>query len=176
MGRTLGQGTKTPSEVLFNQPDKDEFARQMHEALVELEASLPDQDELIGLMETNIQFHGGPYGVIERLFKKAGIVGARNANLRMYAFSLRITDDRPGKLIELLIPFRDEGLNITAIDSMTGIITPSEGEKGVDPDKIVDFDIGIDMTTYTEEGERRVKEELYKMGCTIDYSGHKLNR
>ncbi len=178
LGRTLGQGTKTPSEILFDQPQKEEFLEEMSLAFQEFVDASRDREKLQKLMGGNIAFHdsfdGGRMGYVARIFRKAGIVGSRNANLRMYSLSFRITDDRPGKLIELLIPFYDEGANLTAIDSMAGIITQAEEEQGVNSDKIVDFDIGIDPKTWNEEKDRRIMERLRAIGCTISYSGHQL--
>lgn len=168
LGRTLGQGTIVPSEVVYSQPRKGEFFDEISAALEELRGSLDDREKLQEFMERNIEFHNNPAGVVSSVFKKAGIVGARNANLRMYAFGFRTTDDRPGKLRELLRPFYNEGANLTAIDSMPGVITPDEEQQGVNPDNIVDFDIGIDPHTIDTQKAERIKENLRKMGCVID--------
>lgn len=168
LGRTLGQGTVVPSEVLHSQPRKREFFDEISAALEELRGSLDDREKLQEFMGRNIEFHNNPAGVVNSVFKKAGIVGARNANLRMYAFSFRTTDDRPGKLRELLRPFYNEGANLTAIDSMPGVITPDEEQRGVNSDNIVDFDIGIDPRTIDPQKAERIKENLRKMGCAVD--------
>lgn len=168
LGRTLGQGTIVPSEVLHSQPRKREFFDEISGALEELRGSLDNREKLQEFMEQNIQFHNDPVGVVNSVFKKAGIVGARNANLRMYAFSFRTTDDRPGKLRELLRPFYYEGANLTAIDSIPGVITPDEEQQGVNSDNIVDFDIGIDPRTIDPQKAERIKENLRKMGCVVD--------
>lgn len=167
IGRTLGQGTKIPSEVLFNQPMKWEFLESLKQGLTALEETLDDRDELQRLMQQNIDFHNDPEGFIQTIFKKAGIIGARNANLRMHKFSFRIIGDQPGKLREVLDPFYIEGANLTAIDSMPGNITLEEKAKGVDPDNIVDFDIGIDPKTIDDKKEERIKERLLELGCII---------
>lgn len=168
LGRTLGQGTVVPSEILFTQPKKSEFLASISEALIELEESLGDREKLQDFMQRDISFHDNPEGVVDSVFKKAGIVGARNANLRMYAFSFRIRDDQPGKLRELLLPFYEEGVNLTAIDSMPGAITPEEEKQGVDPDRIVDFDIGIDPKTINPQKAEMIKDRLREMGCVVD--------
>lgn len=178
IGRTLGQGTKVPSEILFTQPKKAEFLKAMQTALADFTDALADQSELQQMMAANIEAHDdneGWRGYIEKMFKKAGIVGARNANLRMYSFSFRIVDDQPGKLRKLLKPFNEHNVNITAIDSMVGVITPIEKESGINPDDIVDFDIGVDLNTMTPGKEQSIKEALWDMGCTISYSGHQLS-
>lgn len=168
IGRTLGQGPKIPSEIVFNQPDKWEFLESLKQGLTAIGKTLGDRDELQRLMQQNIDFHNDPEGFIQTIFKKAGIIGARNANLRMHKFSFRIIDDQPGKLREVLDPFYIEGANLTAIDSMAGNITPEEKAKGVNPDNIVDFDIGIDPKTIDDEKEERIKERLLELGCTIN--------
>lgn len=168
LGRTLGQGTVVPSEVLFTQPRRKEFFSEINEAVKELGENLGDREKLQKFMQENIDFHNNPSGIVGSVFRKAGIVGARNANLRMYDFSFQITDDQPGRLRELLRPFYEEGANLTAIDSMPGIITPEQEQQGVDPDKIVDFDIGIDPKTINPQKAERIKENLRKMGCIID--------
>lgn len=168
LGRTLGQGTVVPSEVLFTQPRRSEFFAEISEALEELGKNLGDREALQKLMQKNIDFHNNPAGVVNTVFRKAGIVGARNANLRMYEFSFRTTDDQPGKLRELLLPFYEEEANLTAIDSMPGVITSEEEKQGVDPDKIVDFDIGIDPKTINPQKAERIKERLKELGCVID--------
>lgn len=174
IGRTLGQGTKVPSEILFTQPKKEEFLESMQLALTEMADALQDREKLEALMKANIKFHDDPIGYVERMFRKAGIVGARNANLRMYAFSFRIVDDKPGKLREILKPFDDESVNITAIDSMVGIITPAEREKGINPDDVVDFDIGVDLKTMDENKEKRIREDLLSLGCDTNSLSHQL--
>lgn len=168
LGRTLGQGTVVPSEVLFTQPKKTEFFAEISEALRELGENLGDRGKLQNFMQENISFHNNPTGVVNSVFGKAGIVGARIANFRMCALSFRTTDDQPGKLRELLYPFYQEGANLTAIDSMPGVITPEEEKQGVDPDKIVDFDIGIDPKTIDPQKAEVIKDSLRKMGCVVD--------
>ena len=136
------------------------------EGVKELEEVLEDRDKLQELMQRNIDFHNSD-GTVNTLFKKAGVIGARNANLRMHRFSFRITEDQPGILSRVLEPFHIEGANLSAIDSMPGAPSDEEKQRGVDPDKIVDFDIGIDPNTIDEDKERRIKERLTELGCTI---------
>lgn len=183
LGRTLGQGTIVPSEVLFTQPRKRKFFGGITKAFQELKESLKDRKSLQEFMQRNISFHDSPPedppGSVNTIFTKAGIVGARNANLRMFSIRLRITDNKPGNLIKILEPFRDAGANITAIDSMPGVITPEEEQHGIDPDSIVNFDIGIDPRSLEGIDNKtwlRVNERLYTMGCRIDYDGYFLNR
>jgi prephenate dehydrogenase len=166
IGRTLGQGTKIPSEVIAGQPLKEEYMETLREGLRELESVLGDRDGLQAWMQQNIDFHNGD-GTVNHLFKKAGVIGARNANLRMHSFSFRITNDQPGILSSILEPFHAEGANLTAIDSMPGTATDKELERGVDPDKIVDFDIGVDPKTIDPDKEERIKEQLVALGCVI---------
>ncbi|MBI3486274.1 hypothetical protein HY025_05055 [Candidatus Daviesbacteria bacterium] len=168
IGRTLGQGTRVPSEVLFNQPRKLDFLATLKDGISQFEQALADREVLQQLMQKNIDFHNNPVGFIESIFKKAGIIGARNANLRMHRLSFRITDDKPGILRHLLDPFYVEGTNLTAIDSMPGSISKEEREKGINPDNIVDFDIGIDPETIDAEKERRIKRRLVELGCTVN--------
>lgn len=167
IGRTLGQGTRIPSEVLFNQPMKWEFLESLKQGFAALEEVLGDKGKLQELMRKNIDFHDNPEGFIDSIFKKAGVIGARNANLRMHRFSFRVIDDQPGRLMQVLQPFYTEGANLTAIDSMPGTISEEERRKGVNPDAIVDFDIGIDSKTINEDKERRIKEKLVELGCTV---------
>lgn len=168
LGRTLGQGVVIPSEILSTQPRRQEFLKQLKGALEELEQTLSNRRRLKEFLQENIDFHDEPPGIVHSVFQKAGIVGARNANLRMCSLSLRITDDRPGKLRELLASFHQEGVNLTAIDSMPGNITSEEEAQGIDPDKIVDFDIGIDPKTINPEREARIIESLMVMGCRVE--------
>ena len=168
LGRTLGQGTRVPSEVIFNQPRKIEFLETLKEGIAQLERVLGDREALQRLMQDNIDFHNDPEGFIGTIFRKAGVIGARNANLRMHKFSFRITDDKPGALSRVLEPFYAEGANLTAIDSMPGTITEEEQQRGISPDGIVDFDIGIDPRTIDEEREQRIKKGLIEAGCTIN--------
>ena len=167
IGRTLGQGTHVPSEVLFNQPRKWEFLASLKEGLAELEYVMDDRQLLEELMQRNIDFHNNPEGFIDEIFRKAGIIGARNANLRMFKFSFRITDDKPGILLKVLEPFYKEGANLTAIDSMPGIITEEERQRRVNPDGIVDIDIGIDPSTIDDMKEQRIKDQLIALGCSV---------
>ena len=166
-GRTQGQGVKVPSEVLFRQDRKFEIIGVLQAALERLKQALSDREELEKLMQTNIDYHDNPEGLIGQLFRKAGIVGSRNANLRMCSLSFRITRDRPGKLRDVLKPFFVEDVNLTAIDSMQGEITEEERLRGVDPDGIIDFDIGVNPKTINPEKARRIKETLWAMGCQV---------
>lgn len=167
VGRTLGQGTKVPSEVLFNQPMKVDFLAALKEGVSQLEQVLGDRAKLQELMQQNIDFHDNPKGFVGAIFKKAGIIGARNANLRMHKLSFRITDDKPGALRKILEPFYGEGANLTAIDSMPGTISDEERKKGINPDNIVDFDIGIDPKTIDQDKEKRIRERLIELGCSV---------
>lgn len=167
VGRTLGQGIIVPSEILSTQPRKEEFLGYLKDALQELEENLADRERLKTFMRGIISFHDDPTGFVDSIFRRAGVVGARSANLRMYSFSFRITDDQPGRLRELLGPFYEEGANLTAIDSMPGAITQGEEEQGIDPDGIVDFDIGIDPQTINPEKEARIKDKLQRMGVFL---------
>ena len=166
VGRTLGQGTKIPSEIIFNQPLKAEMLETLKQGVRELEEAMGDRDKLQELMQRNINFHNAD-GTVNAIFKKAGVIGARNANLRMHRFSFRITNDQPGLLSKILEPFHIEGANLNAIDSMPGLATDDEKQKGVSPDEIVDFDIGIDPNTIDEDKERRIKERLIELGCVV---------
>lgn len=167
VARTLGQGTNIPTEIVMNQPRKRDFARHFQAAFNEFESALYNKERMQTLMDKNIKFHNNPDGLIPDEFRKAGKIGARNANLRMHSLSFRLMDDVPGKLIALLEPFYEEGNNLTAVDSIPGTATPEELEQGVDPDKIVDFDIGIDPKTTSVEKETRIREKLMSMGCQI---------
>lgn len=166
-GRTAGQGVKVPSEILFNNPRKREFISALIKGFEELDKVLDDKDKLQEFMQGNIDFHDTPNGFVNSLFVKAGIIGARNANLRMHSFSFRILDDEPGKLMLLLLPFSKERTNITALDSMPDGATEEELKQGVDPDRVVRFDIGIDPQTIDQEKEGKIKAQLEKMGCII---------
>ena len=166
VGRTLGQGTRIPSEILFNQPMRLQFLAAMKQGVLELEAALEDRDRLQAWMQKNIDFHNAD-GAVQTIFGKAGIIGARNANIRMHKLSFRITDDQPGLLQKILQPFHEQGANLTAIDSMPGTISDDERRRGVNPDAIVDFDIGIDPRTIDPEKEQRIKERLLELGCTV---------
>lgn len=166
VGRTLGQGTRVPSEVLYNQPMRGQFLEAIKQGISELEAALGDRDGLQAWMQRNIDFHNVD-GAVQALFKRAGVIGARNANFRMHSLSFRITTDQPGLLSGVLEPFYAERVNLTAIDSMPGVISDEEQSRGVNPDAIVDFDIGIDPKTIDPEKEQRIKEGLVKLGCTV---------
>ena len=172
VGRSLGQGTGVSSEVMFRQRKKQEIIKAMKVALERLEAVLGDREELQSFMQESIDFHNNSEETVAKLFRKAGVIGSRNANIRMYHFSFRITGDRPGILREVLEPFYLEGANLTAIDSMPGVITEEERLTGVNPDRIIDFDIGIDPRTVDDNKDRRIRERLTKMGCKVfDFDG-----
>lgn len=166
VGRTLGQGTKVPSEILFNQPSKEELMARIREGVTALEGVLGDRERMQALMQGNIDFHNAD-GTVDGLFRKAGVIGARNANLRMHKLSFRITDDKPGVLARVLAPFYLMGANLTAIDSMPGVASDGERKLGVDPDKVVDFDIGIDPKTITPQNFIHLKQLLRSIGCEI---------
>lgn len=176
LGRTLGQGVEIPAEILFTQPRRTEFMKIFSQAFAEAEHAMGSKEGLKEWMAANIEFHDDPVGTVDTMFKKAGRAGSRLANLRMHSMEIRTTEDKPGLLRKILEPFEEEGVDLTGIDSMPGTITPEEAEQGVDPDRIVDFDFGIDLTTMNETTERRIKEKLWAMGCSTSYSDHRLNR
>lgn len=166
LARVLGQGTNMPTEIIFTQPRRQEFLGNLLRAFCELVHGLDSEDGLREFLQTNLNFHNNPDGTVNRAFRKAGIVGSRLANIRMYSLSFRIHDDRPGELMKLLRVF--DGVNLTAIDSMTGNITPEEEQRGIDPDSIVDFAIGIDPRTIDLEKAQRIKDGLRELGCVVD--------
>lgn len=165
-GRTLGQGTNIPSEILFNQPRKRELLAALKSGIEKLEAALESPELLREFMQDNIDFHDAD-GAVRALFNKAGVIGARNANLRLHSLSFRITNDTPGLLSKILPAFYQEEANLNAIDSMPGIATAEDLQKGIDPDRIVDFHIGIDPDTIDPEKEKRIKNRLIELGCTV---------
>lgn len=167
LARSLGQNPRIISEILNTQPKRQIFLDHLRNAMLEFQQNIDDRKSLEQFIEKVAGFHNEPSGFLGSMFRKAGIVGARNANMRMYSLSLRVTDDRPGRLRGLLDPFYEEEINLTAIDSMPGIITPEEETRGVDPERIVDFDIGIDPKTNNPEKEARIKEKLIELGCII---------
>ncbi|EKD87010.1 MAG: hypothetical protein ACD_37C00076G0006 [uncultured bacterium] len=166
IGRTLGQGTKVPSEILFNQPIKEELMARIREGVDALGEVLGDEEGMRALMQGNIDFHNQD-GTVDAIFRKAGVIGARNANLRMQSLSFRVTNDQPGLLAKVLAPFYLMGANLTAIDSMPGVATDAERMQGVDPDKTVNFDIGIDPKTVNPDNLARIKDLLRSIGCEI---------
>ena len=172
MERTAGQSEKIQNELLFNQSRKDELMQVFEEQVRKLRQALQNRDTLEELIRENVRFHNNPDGFLQAMFEKAGIIGATNANLRMFHFAFRITNDQPGKLMELLGPFKDEGANLSAILSKPGKITEAEKLEGVDPDGIVDFYVGIKPKTIDPEKGRRIKESLVELGCEIrDFNG-----
>lgn len=166
IGRILGQGTNVPSEVIFNQPRKEEIMARIREGVAALEEVLGDRDKIQDLMQENIDFHNED-GAVDTLFRKAGVIGARNANLRMQSIRFRITNDEPGVLARILRPFYLMGANLTAIDSMPGEARDKDKILRVDPDKIVVFDIGIDPNTVDSQNLVYIKQLLRSIGCEI---------
>lgn len=174
IGRTLGQPTKIPSEVLIRQPLGREFIAALRNGLDTLEEAMgkdgTDDNERMSFLQNYMQglvnFHNADDSVTN-IYNKAGIIGARNANLRLHSLSFRITSDTPGTLSAILPAFYSEGANLNAIDSMPGTATQEELNRGVNPDGIVDFHIGIDPSTIDEDKERRIKENLQQLGCTV---------
>ena len=172
IGRTLGQGVKIPSEILFNQALKVKCIEALEAQVRRFKNALQDEDELRKFIQGNIDFHNDPDGFVKAMFEKAGMIGATNANIRMFHFAFRITDDESGKLRQVLEPFEREGANLSAILSRAGQITPEEREQGVDPDRIVKFYVGIDPRTVDDNKDRRIRERLIEMGCeVVDYNG-----
>lgn len=168
LSRIMGQGTKIPAEIMYDQPKRKEFLGNLVVAFCEFIHALDSEEELREFLQTNIDFHNNPDGIISKEFKRAGIVGSRLANIRMCSLSFRIYDDRPGRLMEISRVFHQAGVNLTAIDSMLGNITPEETQLGRNPDLIVDFDIGIDPRTIDPEKEQTIKDGLREIGCVID--------
>jgi prephenate dehydrogenase len=165
--RTLGQGTRVPGEILFNQPEKGKFIEAIEASVDLLKQVLGNREALDRFMKDNIAYHDNPVGTVDNLYRKGGLSGARNSNLRMYGASIRIKDDKSGRLKQILDVFEKEGINLTAIDSMPGVITDEEKVQGINEDKIVDFDLGFDPETITSEKVERVMKKLEKMGCEI---------
>jgi len=167
-GRTLGQGTNIPSELIFDQPDKLELIEIMEVALAEIKRGVlsEDKNNLRDIIRDNINFHNRD-GSVDDLFRKGGISGARLGNIRMHSISFRLFDDGSGRLMKMLEVFDSQGVNLTAIDSMPGVITDEERQRGINPDTIVDFDIGIEPKTINPRKERRIKKLLIELGCSV---------
>ncbi|OGD94683.1 hypothetical protein A3A48_02325 [Candidatus Curtissbacteria bacterium RIFCSPLOWO2_01_FULL_37_9] len=166
-GRTAGQGPGIPSEVLLNQPAKWELMQAVRESAKDFEAALSTGYGFQEFLQGNIDYHDNPKGFVKALFEKAGMIGATNANIRMFSFKFRVEDEGPGTLRRLLEPFDLEDADMTAFLSQRAEVKVDEQHKYQDPDKVVDFYVGINPKTVDPEKDRRIKERLVEMGCEI---------
>jgi len=167
VGRTAGQGVDIPSEVLLNQPAKLELMSAIKDGVSDFEAALATPQGLKEFLQGNIDYHDNPQGFVKSLFEKAGMIGATNANIRMFSFRFRAVDDGPGTLIKLLVPFDIEAADMTAVLSRRAEVKPDELQRYQDPDKMVDFYVGINPKTVDPEKETRIKERLTELGCEV---------
>lgn len=91
-----------------------------------------------------------------KMNEKTIVVLERLANLDAKSMSVKVSEDRAGLLRELLLPFENVGISLTAIDSHK-----SKGD--------LEFELGIDEETATPEAIAATVSALTQSGCEVTH-------
>lgn len=155
MWRTLVQDPRISATLISNLARSEEghlLTGRIESAITEALAT-KEQDELASIFG---QTYSGlnQDGIGKTMNEVTTIVLERLANLDVKSMTIEVKGDRSGLLREVLLPFEEQGISLTAIDS-------HKSKEGIR------FELGIDETTSTPESVLATVSALQKMGCSI---------
>lgn len=155
MWRTLVQDPRISATLISNLANSEEgqlLAERIKSAIAQTLATKA-QDELVSIFE---QAYTGLNhdGIGKTMNDVTTIVLERLANLDVKSMIIEVKGDRSGLLREILLPFEEQGISLTAIDS--------HKSKGG-----IKFELGIDETTSTPESIMATVAALQKIGCFV---------
>jgi len=153
--RTLVQDPRISATLITNllkDKEGEALAQEIHTAVQQITKE-KDEKELVKLFEeTYSRLNREGLGLT--MNEATTIVLERLANLQVKSITIETLEDKPGLLRQILLPFEEQGINLTAIDSHK------------QKDK-VKFEIGIDENTYTPEALQTIVLALQKIGCSV---------
>lgn len=155
--RTLVQDPRISATIVSNLARSEEgqlLAERIELAIAETLAT-KGQDELASIFE---QAYSGlnQGGIGQTMNEATTTVLERLANLEVKSMIVEAKGDRAGLLRDILLPFEEQGISLTAIDSHK----LKDGIK---------FELGIDETTSTPESIMATVAALQKTGCSVTH-------
>jgi len=155
MWRTLVQDPRISATLISNLANSEEgqlLAERIESAIADILAT-KGQDELAGIFEqAYLGLNQG--GIGQTMNEATTTVLERLANLDVKSMTVEVKGDRSGLLREILLPFEEQRMSLTAIDS-------HKSKDGIR------FELGIDETTATPESIMAIVTALQKMGCSV---------
>ena len=154
--RTLIQDPRISATIISNLGNTDEG-----EAILQgIEQSLwdtfaPNTEELAAMFDKTFSSLNQD-GIGQIMNEATTTVLERLANLEVKSMIVEVKGDKAGLLRELLLPFEQQGISITAIDSHK----LKDGIK---------FELGIDETTSSPESIMATVAALQKAGCSVTH-------
>lgn len=155
MWRTIIQDPRISATIISNLLKNEEgqaLAEKIEESIAQVVAGEETQELTEAFERTYASVNQD--GIGPQMNEVTTTVLERLANLQVKSITLETQEDRPGLLRELLLPYEEEGINITAIDSH--IRKPG-----------VKFEIGVDEKTASPDALASVVAKLKAMGCEV---------
>lgn len=155
MWRTLVQDPRISATLISNlaRSDEGQFLAKRIESTIAETLAAKGQDELADIFgQTYSSLNQGDIG--KTMNEITTTVLERLANLDVKSMTIEVKGDRSGLLREVLLPFEEQGISLTAIDS-------HKSKEGIR------FELGIDETTSTPESIMAAVSALQKMGCSV---------
>lgn len=153
--RTLIQNPRISATLITNllkNKEGEMLAREIYETIQQI-IKEKDEERLTDLFkETYTILDQQDFG--QTMNEVTTTVIERLANLQVKSITIETTEDRPGLLRQILLPFEEQELNLTAIDS-------HKIKSGVK------FEIGFDESTSTPEKSAAIISSLRKIGCRV---------
>lgn len=156
--RTIGQDPNISATVIANllqqQAGGQRFVEDFQKAIADIVKSTKKEnlaqnfDQVVSKLNQN--------GLKEDMNNRTTTVLERLANLRVKSIIIDATEDRPGLLRSILLPFEQQGISLTAIDSHK----TNSGLK---------FEIGIDEQTDSLDNLSALTHQLEQIGCKVTY-------
>lgn len=154
--RTLVQDSRISATLIANLLKEDEglvLANGIKEAIARV---IEEKNERIlsqAFEEAKSSLNKKNFGA--EMNQTTTVVLERLANLRVRSLVIEVSNDRPGLLRQLLLPFEQAGISLTAIDSHK-----TQGR--------LRFEIGIDERTLTSKTLQDVTRVLQSIGCIVN--------
>ena len=155
MWRTLVQDPRISATLISNlvRSEEGQFLAERIESAIAETLSTKEQDELAGIFGQTYSSLNQD-GIGKTMNEDTTIVLERLANLDVKSMTVEVKGDRSGLLREVLLPFEEQGISLTAIDSHRS----REG---------IRFELGVDETTSSPESILATVSALQKMGCSV---------
>lgn len=155
MWRTLVQDPRISATIiagLLRDEEGQSLAEKIEKAIQDVIAVKNEQELASLFQETFLRLNQGNLG--ETMNEVTTTVLERLANLQVRSITIETRKDEPGLLRRILLPFEEQGVSLTAIDS-------HKRKDGIR------FEMGIDETTYTKEALLRIIDSLKNLDCSV---------